>query len=150
MNGPRRHRVSQHRCMERTCGASRRIYQEMKETLYRVISQNSYMGRHKRSKEISYRDHRRQHHISEQCEQYKCSQGRRCTTTESKDTEERRRRTNQYRRYSFLKFIYAIIHRGRNQHRDIRTWSSYKYQGKGNDNSTSILRNPDIAKIHKE
>lgn len=102
MSGPRGHRVPQHRCMERTCRSCRAIHSEMKEALYRMISKNSYMGRHQRSKEISYRDSSRQYHISKQCEQYKCSQRRRCTNTESKDTSKSRRRTNQYRRYSIL------------------------------------------------
>lgn len=124
MNGPRGHRVPQHSCMERTCRSRRAIHSEMKKALYRMISKNSYMGRHQRSKEISYRDHSRQHHISEQCKQYKCSQRRRCTTTESKDTEERRRRTNQYRRYSILAL--TIYFYGTNTTRDPATSGTQK------------------------
>lgn len=124
MNGTRRHRVPQHRSMERTCRSCRAIHPEVKETLYRVISKNSYMGRHQRSKEISYRDNSRQHHISEQCEQYKCSQRRRCTTTESKDTSKIRRRANQYRRYSILAL--TIYFYGTNTTRDPATSGAQK------------------------
>lgn len=52
MNGPRGHRVPQHRSMEMTCRTRRAIHPEVKETLYRVISQDSHVGKYSRYQEI--------------------------------------------------------------------------------------------------
>lgn len=68
MSGTRRHRIPQHRCMERTCRYRRAIHSEMKEALYRRISKNSYMGRYKRSQTIQDGDNSRQHYLPKQCE----------------------------------------------------------------------------------